>query len=98
MFTATWLTIEVLDKWLKGKWGLLLELDSVHQAPVDDQLSELMQVLGTYSQKIKSSTIEINGQVAIANRNRDFLQYIKNFTVRLGPCFPAQKMFHHSRT
>jgi hypothetical protein len=31
--------------------------------------------------------MEVNGQVTIANRSRYFLQYIENFTVRLGPCF-----------
>jgi hypothetical protein len=45
----------------------LLELDPIHHASVDDHLSELVQVLGTYSKKIKSLTIEVNGQVTIVN-------------------------------
>ena len=60
MFSTTWLTIEALDRWSTGRGGLLLELDPMHHAPVDDRLSELAQVLETYSKKIKSSTIEVN--------------------------------------
>ena len=90
MFTTTWLTIEALDKWSAGRGGLLLELDPIHHAPVDDHLSELAQVLGTYSEKIKSLTIEVNGQVTIANQSRYFLQQIENFTIRLSPSFCAE--------
>ncbi|KAI9874228.1 MAG: hypothetical protein M1830_010043 [Pleopsidium flavum] len=81
IFTATWLTTETFDEWSTGRGGLLLGLDPVHQAPVGDHLSELMPVLGTSHKKIKSLTIEINGQVTITNRTRYFFQHIENFTI-----------------
>ena len=90
IFTITWLTIKAFNKWSTGRGGLLLELNPIHHALVDDHLSELAQVLGTYSGKIKSLTIEVNSQVTIANQSRYFLQHIENFTVRLGPCFRAE--------
>jgi hypothetical protein len=90
IFRATWLVSETFNEWSTGRGFILLRLDPIHQAPLGDHLSELMDVLRTYSKKIKSLTIEINSQVTIANRSRYFLQYIKNFTVRLSPCFHTE--------
>lgn len=39
MFTTTWLSVEALDKWSTGRGGLLLELDPIHYAPVDNHPS-----------------------------------------------------------
>ena len=90
IFTATWLTTEAFKEWLVGRGGPLLGLEPIHQAPIGDHLSELIYILGSSSQNIKSSTIEINGQVTVTNRSSYFLQHIENFTLRLGPYFRAE--------
>lgn len=90
IFTATWLTTEAFKEWSVGRGGPLLGLEPIHQAPIGDHLSELIHILGSPSQNIKSLIIEINGQVTVTNRSSYFLQHIENFTVRLGPYFRAE--------
>ena len=90
IFTVTWLTTEAFREWSVGRGGPLLGLEPIHQAPIGDHLSELIHILGSSSQNIKSFTIEINGQVTVTNRSNYFLQHIENFTVRLGPYFRAE--------
>ncbi|MCJ1423576.1 hypothetical protein MMC29_001460 [Sticta canariensis] len=87
IFSATSLTAETFEAWSTGKGGLLLGLDPVQQAPIDDHLSELVHVLESPFHTIKSLTLEVNGRVSIMKGGSYFLQHIEHFTVRLGPCF-----------
>ena len=89
IFSATLLTAETFEGWSIGKEGLLLGLDPVQQAPIDDYLSQLVHVLESPFHTIKSLTLEINGQASMNGRSY-FLQHIEHFTVRLGPCFCAE--------
>lgn len=84
---------ETLSRWLTSKGQVLLGVDPVHQAPVNDHFSELIHVLGGSSPNIKSSTLEINSQVTITNWSGDFLHHIETLTVRHGPCFNAEDCY-----
>ena len=87
IFSTTLLTAETFEEWSTGKGGLLLGLDPVQQATIDDHLSELVHALESPFHTIKNLTLEVNGRVSIMNGGSYFLQHSERFTVRLGPCF-----------
>ena len=70
-----------------GKGGLLLGLDPVPQAPIDDHLSELVHVLESPFHTIKILTFEINGQVSIMGGRNHLFRHIEHFIVCLGSYF-----------
>ena len=87
LFPPPSLTAETFEEWSIGKGGLLLGLDPVQQAPIDDHLSELVHVFDSSFRTVKNLALEVNGRVSIMNGRSYFLQHNEQFTFRLGPCF-----------
>jgi len=54
---------------------------------VGDHLFEFVHILGNSFQGVQNLTLEINGQVIIADQERHFLQRIEKFIARLDFCF-----------
>jgi hypothetical protein len=90
IFTATWLTAETFKEWSRERGAVFLGLDPIQQAPVGDHLSELAHILADTFQSVKSLELEVNGQVTITEEKSCFLQRVKKFTARLGPCFRVE--------
>lgn len=90
VFTAASLTVKTFDIGSTGRGTHLHGLDPIQQGLVDDHLSEVVHILGNAFQSVRSLTVEINGQLSIADRRAYFLQHIERFTARLGPCFCAE--------